>query len=186
MKAYFKLGWDPDFPRPWCLGEVACEASPIDCRIFTYGKSVAPPGALTVPITKHGVMLKLSFAAFDVPVVSREVGEIIGTFAADAVERFPVKVGDIVDRYEVLNVTCRHDAVDRERSRYLLWGPEDGRPDKLGTFRQLYPMVFRRDIQPPHIFRVKEWEAALIVSAELMEALGGAGLEGAKFKPVQQ
>ena len=186
MNAYFKLGWDPNFPDPWCLGEIDCKTSPVDCRIFTYGKRVVPPGPLQVPITRDGVALKLTFAAFDVPVVSQALGDIFARLAPGVIERFPVEVGKMADGYEILNVTCRYDAVDRERSGYLLWGPEDGRPDKVGTFRQLYPMVFRRDIHPPHVFRVKEWEAALVVSGELMAALSHAGLEGVKFKPIEQ
>ena len=187
MNTYYDLDWDPDFPNPWWLGEVECETEPLDCRVFTYGVRQAMSGPLSVAVTDGGIALDLTFAAFSVPIVTREVGDIFEHYAPDAVQRLPVRVGDVPNKYEVLNVTRTVDALDRARAGYQLWKPEDGRPDKVGMFLQVHRMVFQRDMQPPpHLFRVKGWEIVLVVSTELMNALGGAGLRGNKFRSIEQ
>jgi len=186
MSTYFDLDWDPDFPNPWWLGEVECETEAVDCRIFTYGAPQKVHGPLTIPVTDDGTALELTFAAFSVPVVTREMGEVFQQYAPEAVERFPVTVGNIKNTYEVLNVTQTVDAVDRARAGFELWKPEHGRPDKVGTFLQLHRMVFRRDIQPPHVFRIKGWEIALVVSRDLLEALKARDLRGNKFRAIEQ
>lgn len=187
MNTYFELDWDPDFPSPWWLDEVECETSTIDCRIFTDGRPQTIEGPLRVPIKEEGEALDLTFAAFSVPIVSRTLGDVFARYAPEAVQRLPVKVGDIASEYEVLNVTRTCDALDLVRGQYLWWQPGDHRADKVGTLRAVYQMVFRPDIHPPpHLFRVKGWEIALVVSGALMAALVGAGLRGNKFRPIKQ
>lgn len=187
MSAYYRITWDQDFPNPWWLGELNGEVAGFDCRVFTDGVPQVVTGPLRVPIREAGEALKLTFSAFDVPIIALPLGDMLAKFAPGAIQRFPVKVGDVAGAYEVLNVTQTVDAVDRDRAGYLLWKPEDGRPDKVGTFLQIHHMVFQRDIHPPpHIFRVKNWEIALVVSKSLMEALRAENLRGIKFHPIEQ
>jgi len=187
MSNYFELDWDPEFPGPWWLGEVTSETAPIDCRIFTYGVKERVDGRLRVPIRELGQPLALTFAAFSVPIATREIADIFEKFAPEALQRFPVWIDGLPQPYQVLNVVNLFDAVDRERSSYVLWRPQDGRPDKEGDFRQFDRMIFRRDITPPpHLFRVKGWKVVLVVSRPLMDALGGAALRGVKFSPIEQ
>lgn len=187
MNTYFRLEWDPDFPNPWWLGKVVSETNPIDCRIFTYGVKAEISGPLQVPITDPGTELELTFAAFSVPIATRKIADIFEKLAAECLQRFPVRVGECSDRYEVLNVFRTFEAIDRQRSVFALWEPQDGRPDKLGTFRKFDRMLLRRDIEPPpHLFRLSGWEVALVVSDTLMDALGGTNLRGVKFYPLEQ
>jgi len=187
MNTFFDLDWDPDFLDPWWLGEVVSETSAIDCRVFTDGRPQVIDGPLRVSIKEKGEALDLTFAAFSVPIVSSRLGEVFSRYAPEAVQRFPVNVGALAGEYEVLNVTRTVDALDLVRGKYLWWRQEDGRPEKVGRLRGVYQMVFRPEIHsPPHLFRIKDWEIALVVSKELMEALGGAKLRGNRFKPIKQ
>lgn len=187
MNSYYRITWDPDFPQPWWLGEVECETTEIDCRIFTEGASQEVPGPLRIRVREAGNALLFTFSAFDVPVVTREVGDIFARYAPDAIQRIPIKVADIADKYEVLNVTLTCDALDLVRGKYLWWQPGDHRADLVGTLRSVYTMIFRPDLQPPpHLFRIKEWEIALVVSRELMEALRAENIRGIKFLPIEQ
>jgi len=48
-------------------------------------------------------------------------------------------------------------------------------------------MILRHDIQPPpHVFRIREWEIALVVSGTVMQALERANVRGARFQPIEQ
>lgn len=187
MNTYYDLDWDPDFPDRWWLGEVGSDTEPIDSRIFTIGSPQSTVGPYRVPIKEGGEVLPLTFAAFHVPVVTRELAAIFAAYAPEAIQHVPITVGDIVGKFEILNITRTVDAVDRERAGYILWRPEDRRPEKVGAFRQIHHMVFRQDIRPPpHIFRIHGWEVAVTVSRDLKEALGGQKLRGVRFRPIQQ
>ncbi len=187
MTTYYRITWDPDFPKPWWLGEVECETTEIDCRIFTEGVQQDVVGPLRIRIREAGGALQFTFSAFDVPVVTQEVGDIFARYAPDAIQRIPINVAEITGKYEVLNVTQTCDVLDLVRGKYVWWRPGDHRADLVGTLRRVYKMVFRPEIQPPpHAFRIKGWEIALVVSQTLMEALGGANLRGVKFLPIEQ
>jgi len=59
------------------------------------------------------------------------------------------------------------------------WKPEDGRPEKVGSYRVIDDLrIDPSKVQGAHLFRPWGWLVALIVSEELkvaMEALGGIG-----------
>lgn len=187
MSRYYRLTWDSDFEGPWSLGKVQCDTHPIDCRIFLRGLPQTPPGALQVPVAKTGHTLDFSLSAFDVPIVTSKVGDTFSEYDPNGVQRLPVRVAATEGNYEVLNITQTVDVLDLHRGKYLWWRAEDGRPEKVGALRSVYEMVFRPDIHPPpHVFRIKGWEIALVVSRALMEALGGPRLRGVRFLPIEQ
>jgi hypothetical protein len=74
--------------------------------------------------------------------------------------------------YEILNAVCSEACLDESGSEVMKWKPEDGRPDKIGEYR----MVTNLTIHPNHtnsrhIFRIRGWEIALIVSEDLKKAI---------------
>jgi len=174
-------------PGTWLLDEVECSAEPIDGRIFTYGRPLGPLGPLSIKVHTEGEPLDITFALHMVPIVTRQVADVFERFAPGAIQCFPVQVGDIREGYEVLNVVRMVDAVDRERSTYRLWKPEDERPDKLGGFRGFDHMVLKKDLpSDAHAFRLQGWKVVVIVSPQLKEALEEIGARGATFVPIEQ
>jgi hypothetical protein len=130
--------------------------------------------------------MELSFALLDVPIATTQVADLIDSMAPGAVERFPVEIDGIKDKYEVLNVVRVIEAVDRGRSDYIEWKPEDGRPDKTGKFRQIHHLVIRNDVrQDAGIFRLAGWAIALIISAQMKNALEKMNARGVKYRPLE-
>ena len=183
----FRVQFDPEIPC-WSLGEIECTTSTIDSRVFKHGKRLEVPGPLSVRVKDDGPSLDINFGAWLTPIVTRRVGRIFENFAADSIQLLPVSISGIgADLYEVLNITRLVDAIDRDRSRYLLWRPEDNRPDLLGDFRDVRQLVLKRTLPSDlHTFRIKGWEVVWVVSAPLKDALEEAGCRGAIFQPLEQ
>lgn len=183
---FYKVVEDTGHPTSWWLDEIECRGKDIDGRVFTMGRRVENPGTLYVRVRNAGEPMSFTFSLLFVPVVTSQVADLIDRMAPGAVERFPIDVGGIKERYEVLNVVRMIDAIDRERSEYILWGPEDGRPDLVGQFRQVLPLVIRDDIrQDAAIFRPVGWEVVLVVSARLKKELEKIGKLGVLFRPLE-
>lgn len=183
---FYRVVEDTSHPTAWWLGEVRQGSDRIDCRTFTRGQHLATPGPLIVTLKRRGEPQNLSFTLLNAPVASSRVAALLDKMAPQSVERFPVRVDGCPGDYELLNVVRVIDAVDLQRSEYSLWKPEDGRPDLVGTFRQVLPLVIKSEIrQDAAIFRPKGWEVALIVSARLkleLEKIGGLGV---RFRPLE-
>lgn len=183
---YFRILSDNDNSADrWFLGEpTSISGEQIDARSFTYGQPYFGPAAAKVPIQYQGRRMQFNLAAFDMPVVSRDVAHRIVRIAADDVECFHVVVGDL-SGYLILNAICRSACVDEPRSEILRWGPADGRPDKVGKYR----MVSNLTIDPArtgnrHVFRVQDFAVALIVSGAIKDELDGLPNLGIVFKEV--
>ncbi len=170
----------------WALDEVQCKETEIDDRDFAAGRHLENPGTLAVTVKRRGQPAELAFTLLEAPVATTRVADLIAEIAPGAVERFPAEVGGHAGEYEILNVVQVIDAIDRARSQYVLWRPEDGRPDKVGQFRHVLPLVIRDDIpQDVGIFRPAGWEVALIVSAKLKKELEKIGRLGVTFRPLE-
>lgn len=183
---FYEVIDDTDHPTAWWLGKIQCRDKAFDPRSLKVGRPVESPGPLHVPIQRLGEPMAFSFALAFVPVVATRVAAMIDVTAPHAVQRFPIEVGHQPGEYEVLNVVRVVDAIDRERSEYLLWNPEDERADKLGKFRQVERLVLRNDVQQDAgIFRPAGWEVVLIVSATLKRALEKFGNLGVCFRPLE-
>jgi hypothetical protein len=125
-------------------------------------------------------------AAFDMPIVSRQVGSVIEHIAPGEVERFPVLVNDDIPEYEILNVLHGENCLDEVRCKHVMrWTAQDHRADFAGKPR----MVIGLRIDPVktggrHIFRIQDWVVALIVCEEIMRALEPIPDLGIRFDPV--
>ncbi len=76
--------------------------------------------------------------------------------------------------------------IDDEASEEVIrWTPEDGRPDRVGQYRDVDGMR----IDPPQVgdaqvFRTWGWSIALIVSEDIKLALERIRATGVRFTPV--
>jgi hypothetical protein len=171
---YFRICTDDkSFPNRWFLDEPCANGGKsLDAREFTYGRPYNGPVPVTLPIQQSGRPVAFNLAAFDMPVVIREIGDIFRRIASADVQLFPVTVPANIRGYEVLNAARSELCLDEELSGVTKWGPDDGRPDKIGQYHHMSSLV----IDPlrtnnRHVFRIRGWEVALIVSDFIRQAI---------------
>ena len=100
-------------------------------------------------------------------------------------ECFPVTIGSFAFGYSILNVVCSEACVDETRSEVTRWKPQDFRPDKVGKYRMISDLTIdpaRADGR--HIFRIEDFELALIVSEQLKLAVERMPNLGVVFRAV--
>lgn len=183
---YHRVLCDPNFADRWHLREpLSAEGAPIDARSFTRALSYRGPAPARIPIRQAGRRVAFNLAAFDMPVVTHEIADLIERAAPQDVERFPVVVDDAIHGYEILNVTRSIACLDETRSDVAWWTEKHDRPDKIGQ----YSMVLNMKIDPTRasqaeIFRIGGWKIALIVSDRIMRLLAPLPELGVRFDPV--
>ncbi len=184
---YFRiLTDDVRFADRWFLDEpLTKDGQEIDAREFTNGRPYIGAVPVSVPIHTHGKRVKFCLAAFDMPVVSEEIVRIVTEIAGSDVECFPVAVGTTVSGYAILNVVALGACVDERRSDILRWQLDDDEPDKVGKYRMVSNLTIDpRRTDDRHIFRVDDWEVALIISEKVKASLEKIPDLGVIFQPV--
>lgn len=186
MKYFRVLADDQRYACRWFLGEPLSDTrEEIDAREFTYGRRYIGPVPTQLPVDNEGEQVQFNLAAFDMPVTSFEVTQLVNDLASEEVEVFPIVVDRGILGYSILNVVCREACVDEGRSQVVFWTDDDARPDLVGTYRMVYDLT----IDPTrargrHIFRIKDFEIALIVSEPVKDVLERARNLGVLFEPV--
>jgi hypothetical protein len=177
---------DERFPNRWFLrAPRTANDEEIDPRDFTESVPYLGPVLAKVPLRQCGVEVNFTFASFEMPVVSKSVGEIIRRVAPDSAEYFPSAVDGTSRDYEIMNATCRLECLDEERSEFTMWTEEDERPEMMGHYR----MISTIRIDPAraaghHLFRNARWPLALLVSDTLKAAIEDIPNLGIVFKSV--
>ncbi len=170
---YYRMQADSDFPVRWFPGEPLDRfGREIDARDFTNGVPYIGAEPRHIPLDVSGPAPKFTLAAFDMPVVACELAQAMEKLAPAAIERFPVTIGDGIDGFEVINVVGIVDCVDESRTEVMKWTDRDGRPDKVGKYRMLTNLsIDPTRARDKHIFRIDDWEIALIVSEEMKSVM---------------
>jgi hypothetical protein len=158
----------------------------IDAREFSRGRHYRGPVPVALPLDVDGPRPEFTIGSFHMPIVSRELAEIIEGLCPGDVERFPVTVLPVLSGYEILNVVATADCVDEQRTRHITrWTLDSARPDRAGQYHVIAGLV----IDPARtngqgIFRVRDWDVALIVSHRVKVAMEKIGNLGVVFEPV--
>jgi hypothetical protein len=183
MKDHFQLHDDVEIPHRWHLDEVRSGGSEPQLRTGIVQTDLAGP--LTVDVSRVGRALDFSLTSFAVPIASAAIASEIARIPGPDLQCFPVKIGGQLG-FEVLNVIRVVDCLDESRSEFIKWTEHDQRPDRLGRYRQVTRLHLDRARIPvdAHVFRVKGWLIAMIVSGAVKEAMERVGCLGAKFEPV--
>ncbi|MFP2899834.1 imm11 family protein [Corallococcus sp. 4LFB] len=188
QKRFFKLTDDVYLSGRWELGHpLDQEGRKLeDPWQFRIGQRAHPDGHIRIPIKISGTPLDYSHAAFSIPVVHARVASLFTELAPDDVQLIPVEIDSQPAQHFILNATRRVKCIDDatcEEVRY--WTPEDGMPEKVGTYSSVSGMrIDTAKVGEAKVFRTWGWTVALIVSEELKEALERAGISGVKFKDV--
>ncbi len=184
---YFALSEDVQFPGRWDLGKlVNAQAEVIVSGLLMRGEPVHFDGTLKVPVRGPGLPTDFSHAAFGLPVINMKVASILTTLAPTDVQLIPVQVDSQHEQHFLLNalhvVKCIDDEASEEVRR---WTPEDGRPERVGTYRSVSGMrIDPAMVGDAKVFRPWGWPVVLIVSEDIKDALERAGVTGTAFEEV--
>jgi hypothetical protein len=173
-KSIFQIHPDHEgYPDQWFLDEpVNMMGDEIDEREFTRAALYVGPLPARVPVYKAGRVLAFNLAAFDMPVVSGGVAEALSRIAPHDVQMFSVEVDGMQERYHIVNALRSFDCLDEARSEFTRWKEEDGEADRIGQYHTIATIR----IDPArtgnhHIFRIKNWHVALLVSGAVKDKL---------------
>ncbi|WP_309242953.1 suppressor of fused domain protein [Hyalangium versicolor] len=147
---------------------------------------VPDPGRLKIPIGRPGRALDFTLAGFSIPVIHVRVASVFTELAPRDVQVLPVDIQGQPDPFCILVATRLVRCIDDKASEEVEhWTPEDGRPEKVGQYRDVYGMrIDPTKVGHAKVFRTWGWTVALIVSEDIKEALERAGVTGMKFKEV--
>ena len=183
---FFDVLDDVQFPHRWHLGDpFDLAGAQIDPRMFTAAKRTGILGPLKVAVDIPGAPMDFTFAAFDMPVLTKRAAGILEEFCKGGIERIPVVTGSSIEEYEICNVLTVVNCLDETRSIVMYWEDIDGRPDKVGRYRQVAEMKINHDLAKGfHVFRLGGWKIALIVSGDVKRVLEDEHVTGIKFREV--
>lgn len=184
--SFFQLDVDPTLEDVWFLGEpLTKDGEELDARIFINGIPYTGKPPYRVPVSKPGRSVQFNFAAFDMPVISDVIFTILHQICPDEFESFPVVIDSFDRGFSILNVVSVCKCIDERRSYIMRWGPEDGRPDKVGQYRMVTDLTIKKSMaQGRNIFRLEGWEIALIVSQAVKTQVETLSETGLVFTPV--
>lgn len=173
--------WYPDEPTDGQGQEVD------DLWQFTAGRPVHIEGSLRVPLLRPGKPVDFSTTgAGNTPLLHPRLAAVFADQAPHDVQLLPVEVEGQPEPYVLLVVTRLIQCIDDEAStRVEHWRPEDGRPDRTGTYRNVVGMrLDKTRVGDAKVFRPWGWRIALIVSEDIKDALERTGATGMKFTEV--
>lgn len=187
-KRYFKLSDDLSLPKRWDLGH------PVDSRgqeledpwQFTDGRPLRIEERVRIPVRGMGKPLDFSHASFSTPIVHARLASLFTERAPGEVQLLPVDVDGQPEQYCILVATRLIRCIDDQRSTEVTyWTPEDGRPEKVGEYRDVYEMrIDPARVGDAKVFRTWGWPIALIVSEDIKAALEQARATGVRFTEV--
>ncbi|NMO18136.1 hypothetical protein HPC49_50760 [Pyxidicoccus fallax] len=185
---YFRLSDDVYIPGRWELGAPRdSQGREFGSRVFLRGEPAQVEGKLRVPVYQPGKPLDLTLAdAGTVPIATERVATVLAQLAPNDVQLFPVEVDTQPEEHFLINVARVVKCIDDQASEEVrYWMPEDGRPDRVGTYSSVVGLrIDPMKVGDAKVFRTWGWHIALIVSDEIKKALERAGATGLKFKEV--
>ncbi|KQV52726.1 hypothetical protein ASC95_07855 [Pelomonas sp. Root1217] len=151
----------------------------VDPRLFTQGKRVDIAGDLYLSKRREGKPLDFTLADFDMPVVSDRLAALLLQHAKDEIQLVPVSVHGEPSTYQILNVCAAVPCIAEPETVVTRWGPDDGRPDKIGQLRMVMSPVMSADQHGGQaIFRAEGWQIMLLCHCGLAQALISSGFSG--------
>ncbi|NMO14256.1 hypothetical protein HPC49_17620 [Pyxidicoccus fallax] len=187
-KRYFDLKDEMRIRGRWLLG------TPTDVQgrevedpwMFYRGQRLPDLGPLKLPVTVPGKALDFSRAAFAAPVVHARVAAVFSELAPEEVQTLPVEIEGQSEQFFILVATKLIRCIDENATEeFEKWTPEDGRPEKVGKYRDVWGMrIDASQVGDAKVFRAWGWPIVLIVREEIREALERIGATGTTFEEV--
>lgn len=183
----YKAVDDLRVPGRWFLGRIYdSKGHELNPNHFTRGVPVRVDPPIEVHLRDVGRPLDFTFADLDAPIVTPAVAEVFLRLAPNETEVIPARVESVEGEFALLNVTRKLRCLDERRSEIMWWGPEDGRPDKVGQYQMISRFVIvASTVQECPMFRIDGWEVALLVQEELKIELERLGVRGLRFRRLE-
>lgn len=188
---YFKLTQNvsAEMAHFWRLEIPTKSESGVDWNFWAFTKCTpakAPPYPFFV--RKQGLQSELTFAAWEIPVVSSRVADIFQRLAPNDIERIPVEITDTSGNWEILNVLSCIDCIDHVASQ-IDYYPTNMMPwedqSQSGKPRGVRRLVINTSlVGNHHVFRPRDWAVTVIVSEPVRNALIDAVVNGIRFTEV--
>jgi hypothetical protein len=178
---------EDDFREPvrWYLNVPNCTDGQDLTWSFNSSKSFGQITPLFTGIQQEGRRVDFTLGAFEIPILNRAAMSIFQTFAGECVEFIPTKIEGERDDYFIMNILAKADCLDERASLIEWWKAEDGRPDRIGTYRMLAREVHDCNITAlPPIFRLSKFSVRIMVRDDLRRAIDDAGLTGLICKEI--
>jgi hypothetical protein len=143
---------------------------------------VTAPGPFCAAISRQGTPLDFFLTSFNAPIAANTLAAAIRAVVGSDVQYIPIHIQGH-GTMTALNALKRVQCVNERRSSFVKWTIDDGRPDRLGGYRQIGNLVLDQVSIPrnAHFFRVHGWEVALVISETAKRAMEESGCFGAKF-----
>jgi hypothetical protein len=157
--------------------------------MFADGRVLPDLGPLKTRIAHPGTKRAFDFSVIEeAPIVSGAVANVFKTMAPDDVQLLPVSIEGEADSYFVVNATKVVDCIDEARCREVQHYDEDApSPEYAGEYRWIYGLrIDPAKTEGAHVFRLKKFKIAFIVSEEIKAALEGVGNLGVSFERVTE
>lgn len=185
---YFDLKDDMRIRGRWHLrSPVNGLGQEVDPWQFKKGQSLEIADSISFPVEPAGVALDFTLASFLVPVVRSRVVALFKRLGIEREMQFiPVRLQGQPEDYFILNALRVIPCIDDARCEEVLyWLPEDGRPDKVGQYRNVVGMrIDPGRVGDANVFRPWGWRVALIVSERVKLAMEEEDLVGPVFTEV--
>lgn len=188
---YYLLRQDVAVPGKWVLGDVRhvnnwfCIEPPVNFM---------EPGTYTLDVRFDGGEVDYSLAGYaSVPVVSSKactalsgLPEVDEPYCHVVFEPVRIENKAVRQAYFLMIIETQIECVDEKKSVYKKFQADDPvRPDLAGHYQVFTDLVIDPEkIGHQHIFRVKNYVSAIIVSEEVKRRFEMAGLTGMRFESV--
>jgi hypothetical protein len=160
------------FDEPWMFadGRVLEELGQMKAQVSTPGE-------------KRGFVLSV---IEKVPIANQAIAGVFKALAPDDVQLLPVAIEGEPERYFVVNAAKVVDCIDEARCREVQhYDEDDPSPEYEGEYRWIYGLrIDPAKTEGAHVFRLKKFKIAFIVSEEIKAALERAGNLGVSFERV--
>jgi len=181
---WYRMRNDVEYLGRWFINGIRAGHDYYDWP-FLSGHLLPAPKRLTTSVSERGVVLDITFAVFDIPVVTSRANTLFLDLFSDWLRSFPIEIQGYCEPFFVLNVTHAIACLDEERSTFTKWTEADDRPDKLGQYRAIYSMVLKAStLTDAQVFRVAGDHTAIIVSENVRVAVMQNQLTGVRFDSV--
>ncbi|MBN8465385.1 hypothetical protein JYJ95_02605 [Corallococcus exiguus] len=155
--------------------------------MFADGRLLSDPGPLKTQISHPGIRRTFVFSVIEkAPIVSEAVATVFRTLAPGDVQLFPVSIEGEADPFFVVNATKVIDCIDEARCREVHhYDADDPSPDYPGEYNWIYGLrIDPSKTEGAHVFRLKKFKTAFIVSEDVKNALEAVGNLGVSFERV--
>lgn len=188
---YYLLRQDLSLAEKWVLGDVRHVDN---WKFCDPPVNFMEPGRYTLDIRFDGVEVDYSLAGYaSVPVLSERARDsLIGLPEVDqpyqnvVFEPVDIEGKQVSKNYFLMIIETQIDCVDEEISSFTKFSVDDPvRPDMAGQYRAFYNLAIDREkVVGRHIFRIKKYLGAIVVSEDVKRRFEVAGVVGVVFESV--